>query len=184
MTAILLSSIAAAALGAGLAAAAAQHDTHGEKGRPAASFAIPAALQAEHEELHRDLAAITKLPGKTGTAAQRVAKLLHAHFTSEEEFALPPLGLLVPLARGPVSPNMAKITAVTDRLKAEMPRMLEEHKAIVGALGELEQAGKAEGHGEATAFAHKLKLHAANEEQVLYPAAILVGEYVKLKSAK
>lgn len=184
MTAILLSSILAAALGAGLAAAPAQHDAHGEKAKPAAAFPIPAALQAEHEELHRDLAAVAKLPGKTGAAAQRVAKLLHAHFKSEEEFALPPLGLLAPLARGPVTADMAKVTALTDRLKADMPRMLEEHKAIVGALGELEQAGKAEGRREATAFVHKLKLHAGNEEQVLYPAAILVGEYLKLKSSK
>jgi len=29
------------------------------------------------------------------------------------------------------------------------------------------------------AFAEKLRLHAAIEEEVLYPAAILVGKYVK-----
>jgi hypothetical protein len=31
-------------------------------------------------------------------------------------------------------------------------------------------------------FAEKLKLHAKNEEEVLYPAAILVGEYLKLQN--
>ena len=30
-------------------------------------------------------------------------------------------------------------------------------------------------------FADKLILHAQNEEEVLYPASILVGEYLKLK---
>jgi hypothetical protein len=30
-------------------------------------------------------------------------------------------------------------------------------------------------------FAEKLMLHAKTEEEVLYPAAILVGEYLKLK---
>jgi hypothetical protein len=30
-------------------------------------------------------------------------------------------------------------------------------------------------------FTHKLKMHAQNEEEVLYPAAILVGEYLKLR---
>ena len=31
-------------------------------------------------------------------------------------------------------------------------------------------------------FAGNLKQHAQTEEEVLYPAAILVGEYLKLKS--
>jgi hypothetical protein len=30
-------------------------------------------------------------------------------------------------------------------------------------------------------FAEKLTLHARNEEEVSYPTAILIGEYVKLK---
>jgi len=30
-------------------------------------------------------------------------------------------------------------------------------------------------------FAENLKLHAKTEEEVMYPAAILVGEYLKLK---
>jgi hypothetical protein len=33
----------------------------------------------------------------------------------------------------------------------------------------------------ACSFAEKLALHAQTEEEVLYPAAILVGEYLKLK---
>ena len=54
---------------------------------------IPTALKAEHEKLHADLAAATKLPGKTGEAAKHVAAVLHEHFVSEEQFALPPLAL-------------------------------------------------------------------------------------------
>jgi hypothetical protein len=30
-------------------------------------------------------------------------------------------------------------------------------------------------------FAEKLKLHAKTEEQILYPTAILIGEYLKQK---
>jgi len=40
----------------------------------------------------------TRLPGETGHAAKRVAAVLHEHFLSEEEFALPPLGLLGPIS--------------------------------------------------------------------------------------
>jgi len=107
--------------------------------------------------------------------------LLDAHFKSEEEFALPPLGLLRPLAEGRATPAMRDVVALTDRLKAEMPRMLREHSALVSALEELDAAAKAERHPEVRGFVDELTAHAQTEEQVLYPAAILVGEYLKLK---
>jgi hypothetical protein len=144
-------------------------------------FEIPAAIQVEHEKLHADLSAATKVGGKTGPAAQRVAEVLHDHFLSEEEFALPPLALLGPIAAGGVTPEMRSIIALTDRLKAEMPRMLSEHKTIVQALDELRRAAQAEGRAEVSRFVEELTAHAQTEEQVLYPAAILVGEYLKLK---
>jgi hypothetical protein len=142
---------------------------------------IPAALQAEHEELHEELLDLTKAGGKTGQAAAAVAKALHAHFEKEEELAMPPLGLLRELAEGAVRPEMAKVVGLTDRLKRELPAMLKEHEAILVALQTLAEAGRQEGKPQAEHFARKLQLHAESEEQVLYPAAILVGEYVKLK---
>ena len=143
--------------------------------------AIPAALKAEHEKLHADLSAATRLPGQTGQAATRVAAVLHEHFLSEEEFALPPLGLLGPISEGRMTPDMQDVIALTERLRAEMPRMLAEHNAIVEALKELGRAATAERHPEVSRFVDELTAHAQNEEQVLYPAAIVVGEYVKLK---
>ncbi len=142
---------------------------------------IPAALKAEHEKLHTDLSAATRLPGQTGQAAKRVAAVLHEHFLSEEEFALPPLGLLGPISEGRATPDMQEVIALTDRLKAEMPRMLTEHNAIVEALKELRRAATAERQPEVSRFVDELTAHAQNEEQVLYPAAIVVGEYLKLK---
>jgi hemerythrin superfamily protein len=62
--------------------------------------------------------------------------------------------------------------------------MLQEHKAIVVALDNLKTAAKEENKPEHAHFAVKLTLHAQNEEEVLYPAAILVGEYLKLKLEK
>jgi hypothetical protein len=62
---------------------------------------------------------------------------------------------------------MRDVVALTDRLKADLPRMLDEHKAIVAALEELARAAEADGHPEALRFAEKLTLHAQNEEEVL-----------------
>ena len=99
----------------------------------------------------------------------------------EEEFALPPLGLLSLLAQGKVDHTMTTILGMTDRLKAALPDMLREHKVVVTALKKLIGAAKSEKKPEHARFAEKLMLHARTEEEVLYPAAILVGEYLKLK---
>jgi iron-sulfur cluster repair protein YtfE (RIC family) len=142
---------------------------------------IPSALKVDHEKLHADLSAATRLPGRTGQAAKQVAAALHDHFVSEEEFAMPPLALLAPIAEGRATAEMRSVITLTDRLKSEMPRMLDEHKAIVQALHELGLAARAERHPEVSQFVEELTMHAQTEEQVLYPAAILVGEYLKLK---
>ena len=142
---------------------------------------IPDSLKAEHVELHEQLARAIKAGGKTGEAARAVEGVLHPHFLKEEEYALPPLGLLSSLAEGNVTPEMRTVTAMTDRLKADLPHMLQEHKAVAAALEKLKAAAKQEGKPEHALFAEKLMTHARNEEEVLYPAAILVGEYVKMK---
>jgi len=59
--------------------------------------------------------------------------------------------------------------------------MLREHKAVVTALKKLMTAAKKEKKPEHARFAEKLALHAKTEEDVLYPAAILIGEYLKLR---
>lgn len=155
-----------------------------EAAAPASGLQIPRAVETEHQELHAELAKAIQTGGKTGAAANAVAKLLHPHFVKEEEFALPSLGLLSSLAAGTVSPEMGNVTAMTDRLKTDLPQMLAEHRAIVGALQNLIAAAKAEKKPESLRFAEQLQLHAQTEEQVLYPAAILVGEYVKLRLGK
>jgi Hemerythrin HHE cation binding domain len=141
-------------------------------------FEIPQPLQVEHEALHATLVKATKESGAVGEAAREVARLLHPHFVREEEFALPPLGLLAQLVREGASGEMAEVLAMTRRLKAELPEMLAEHKQIVGALDKLRAAARKAARADIELFAEALALHAQTEEQVMYPAAILVGELV------
>lgn len=143
-------------------------------------FSIPYSMQAEHEALHADLEKAIASGGETGAAAKVVAHVLHAHFESEEKYALPPLGLLPALAEGKISHEMTQVLEMTDTLKAELPRMLEEHKVIVDALQKLIKAASQEQKTEHVHFAEKLMLHARNEEEVAYPTAILIGEYVRM----
>lgn len=143
-------------------------------------FTIPIPLKLEHEELHTQLANATKLGGRIAEAAKQVAKTLHPHFISEEEFAIPPLGILPLLAENKISSDMKEVLIMTNRLKAELPKMLEEHKMIVAALDNLIQIANEENNQYIVLFAERLKLHAKTEEEVTYPTAILIGEYVKL----
>lgn len=55
---------------------------------------IPESIELEHGELHEQLYKGIKEGGKVAEAAKAVAELLHPHFEKEEEYALPPLGLL------------------------------------------------------------------------------------------
>ena len=147
-------------------------------------FQIPKSIELEHEELRTHLDRLTKAGGQTGEAAKSVEKVLSNHFGKEEKYALPPLGLLVPLSQGKFEPAMAEVLKLTDKLAAEMPVMLSEHKDLIAALRKLAEAAKAENRAEGVRFAEELTMHAQGEEEITYPAALLVGRYVKSKLAQ
>ena len=142
---------------------------------------IPKLLKSEHKKLYAELVRATKAGGKTGGRAKAVAKILHDHFVKEEEFALPPIGLMAALGGGKVDGEMRSVFAMTDRLKAELPKMLRERKAIVTALKKLRAVARREKKPGHARFAEKLMHHAKTEEKVFYPAAMLIGEYLSLR---
>ena len=162
----------------------ASSESQGADVKQGAQLTIPRSIKAEHEELHAGLAAAVRAGGKVGAAAREVEELLHQHFAKEEEYALPPLGLLPALAEGTEPRAASDAVLMADRLKASLPQMLREHKAVGAALERLDRAARDENKPEHSRFATELMLHARSEEEVLYPAAVLVGEYLKLKLKK
>lgn len=141
----------------------------------------PVSIRTEHEEIHSRLVALTGMTGAVGAAAKELAAALHPHFVREEEIALPPLALLAPLAAGKVPGGMDQALVMADTLKKEMPRMLAEHKTIRAATDRLRKAAEQEKHADGLAFAKALAQHAQMEEDVLYPAAILVGDLIRAR---
>ena len=141
---------------------------------------IPQSLKSEHEVLRNMLNYICHMPGKTGKTAKSIAAFIHSHFNKEEEYALPSLGLLPMLAESNVSIEMLPVIEMTDELKLHLPEMLSEHEKIDKLLKNLIKASESEKHPEASIFARELMLHAKTEEEVIYPAAILIGEHLKL----
>lgn len=168
---------------------AASRVAHGQitpqKDRPVhtAAFPIPESLRREHEEIHHRLEEATRAPGAVGEAARALAEVLHPHFVREEQIALPPLALLAPLARGETSAALREVLPMTDSLRAELPRMLEEHKAIRAATLRMGEAARTAGNADVAALADALVLHAQSEEELFYPAAIVVGDLVRARMA-
>ena len=152
----------------------------------AAGVAIPASVQAEHAAIHAALVEATHAPGRVGAAAKELAEILHPHFVREEEIALPPLGLLRPLSEGRDIPEagIVDVLAMTDALKRELPRMLEEHVRIRAAVENLRVAARAENSAKEEQLAQDLALHAQGEEELLYPAAILVGDLIRARQER
>jgi len=144
-------------------------------------IAIPQSIRIEHEALRQALTAATREPGELGSTARRVARLLEPHARKEEAFALPPLGLVADIARGEFTPEMAEVLPYTCWLQDNLDNMLAEHRMLRAALAEFLEAARAGGHVEHASFAAQFIDHARLEEEVLYPAAILVGHYVRLR---
>jgi hypothetical protein len=147
-------------------------------------FDVPKSMRIEHDKLHSDLTELTRAGGQTGEAAKVVAEALDRHFAKENEYALPPLSLLVPLSQGKFECNMAEVLKITDKLEAEMATMLSEHKDIVTALQKLTDAATAENKPAGVQFAEHLNAHAQTEEEITYPTALLIGLYVRVKATK
>jgi Hemerythrin HHE cation binding domain len=144
---------------------------------------IPSSLKLEHEALHEMLRTAMREPGELGDVAKALGKLMHLHFVKEQKYALPPLGLLGALANGELRADMSNVLAMTERLRVEMPGMLREHKAILAMLGKFSAVASRANKTQYADFASRLTQHAQIEEQVSYPAALLVGEYVRSKLA-
>jgi hypothetical protein len=169
------------------AAAHAQTGSHAQH-HPGESKAVtlktPASIAAEHRELHEMLERASKEGGALGTAAQRLEDALAPHFRREEEIATPPLALLPALASGEATAQMRAVLPMTQALERELPQMLQEHQVIRAAAGEFRKAAETAGRADYVRFSDQLAAHARQEEEILYPAAVLVGRYVARTAPK
>ena len=144
---------------------------------------VPLSLSKSHEELRHFLAGADRERGRLGEEMRKVARLLAPHCQKEESFAMPPLGLLPRLARGEFNADMSRVLAHADWLRSNLPALVAEHRMITDAAEQLLQAAREEKRADCAEFAEKVIQHARLEEEVVYPAAILIGEYLKLRLA-
>lgn len=157
--------------------AAGSHEA-GPEPRGHGLIATPRSIATEHHELHETLERATSEAGELGAAARELERVLAPHFAREEQIASPPLGLLAALAHGPATVRMRAVLPMTEALERELPQMLREHEGIVEAAARFRAAAERSGRQEYVRFADHLAAHARQEEEILYPAAILVGRHV------
>ena len=143
---------------------------------------IPPSILEEHEALRAALAQVSAEPGELGEAGRALAATVGPHFVKEEELALPPLGLLPALAAGEDVPDPARIIELASRLEAELPTMVEEHREIGAAIEVLIQAAEAANRPEYAGLGEEILHHARSEEEITYPAAIVVGRYLQTRA--
>lgn len=139
---------------------------------------VPDSLRARHEAFHAEFIQATKEAGKIGDAARRIEQLGSAHFANAKD-VFPPLGLLPRLAMGKVTPEMGEAISIAKKLRAGLPQIHGEHRELLAGLKKLGEAAKDEGKTDYVRFAERLTLHIQEEEEVLYPTVLLIGEYVK-----
>lgn len=143
---------------------------------------VPSSIQKEHGYLLAEIGKLTLLEDSTGKVAIKLNELMHHHFQEEEDYVLPPLGHLQLLAEGKIPPQSEEIIGLSERLKEQLNHMIAEHQLIKAYTEELVQVAMRENHPEVIALEEKIGKHAALEEEVLFPAAILIGEFLKLKT--
>ena len=151
--------------------------------RAAQQLAIPESLRARHQSFHAEFVAATQDPGKVGDAARSIETLATTHFARATD-AFPPLGLLPRLAAGEMTPEMGDVVANAEDLRARLPQIRREHHELVVGLQRLAQAADDEGKPDARRFAEALILHIQEEEEILYPAVLLIGDHVKTQLAR
>ncbi|MFZ1806300.1 MAG: hemerythrin domain-containing protein [Cyclobacteriaceae bacterium] len=142
---------------------------------------VPSSIRVEHESLLDQINAITLFQDSTGFVATEIEELMQHHFAEEEDFVLPPLGLLPLLASGKIPEQSKEVIQLAEKLKSQLTHMTLEHQMINALMAQLKEVATQENHPEVIDFESTVHKHAVTEEEVYFPAAILVGEYLKLK---
>ena len=143
---------------------------------------VPSSIQKTHNYLLEQIHKMTLYEDSSGRVALKIEDLMKHHFKEEDDFILPSLGLLPSLANGLLPAQSKEVILLSENVKSMLNHMSAEHQLIEAFIEELKQASEKENLPEIIEFEKEVKQHASSEEEVYFPAAILIGEYLKLKA--
>jgi len=136
----------------------------------------PMSLILEHEKQTAEINKAIQSGGKTGMIAQALLEVNTEHVRKEMKFVFPQLSYLPLLAYENIVLEAEEIVRLTDVLRRELATMLAEHRQIIELAQQLRDAAEQEGKRDQVKFADDLVLHVEMQEEIVYPAALLIGE--------
>lgn len=149
-----------------------------------ATLQVPQSIRFQHQQIISRLEHFATRKGYEAAAAQKAATFLKEHYAKEEEFVLPPLGLLPRLATGEVSKDMESAIAMADRTKSALNDFQNDHIKITSLMNELIAAGRKKKDGELVRLATRVAAQSLNDIEVAQPTTILIGDYLRQRLAR
>ncbi len=142
---------------------------------------IPGVLLQEHDEIRTELKRAVLEHGPIGEAAKHVARLCLPHLDLEEKEVFPAFAILRQLVLDHWRPEMKQIAPMVFHFSQHSDDLIHQHQKIIAAIENLWEAAYEDGNGEIANFARHLASHERMEDEVLYPALILIGKYLQEK---
>jgi hypothetical protein len=142
----------------------------------------PNSVRLQHQQIIAHLERFTRERGSLGTAAQKAVDFLKGHYAKEEEFVLPPLGLLSALVANQASKaDMEQALKMAEQTKAASNALYADHVQITTLMTELTDAANERNGRELVRLATRVAAQSLNDMEVFHPATILIGEYIRLR---
>lgn len=139
----------------------------------------PNSLLHQHESL---LTKAALLPANGDSSAVNLRELLEYHFSEEEQYVFPVLNILPVLASGKMPEDSVIIAGLVKRFKSNSAKLLAEHQMIMKLMQELR--AKFSGDTSLPELEAALSQHARLEEEILFPAAVVAGDYLEVLGRK
>lgn len=142
---------------------------------------VPPSIKKEHESLLHQIRILAQYPDSTGAIAKKLQELMEHHFAEEENYVLPQLGVMDGLTGEELPLASQEIIKLSEEFRAQRQHLGAEHQMIRAHLTELSLAAKTDSH-DIKNFLQEIERHAAMEEEIFFPASILIGDYLSIKS--
>jgi iron-sulfur cluster repair protein YtfE (RIC family) len=139
---------------------------------------VPGSLLKQHEYL---LLKAKSFLVNNNSIAKELYEVIEYHFNEEEQYLFPVLGILPELAAGNIPEKTDSIIAYAEKFKTNSAKLLAEHQMITKLIGELRLIST-QNDTSLINFEKELLEHARVEEEIYFPAAVVIGDYLKLKS--
>src|SRR5690606_9408480 len=125
---------------------------------------VPSSISQTHIHLLEQIHKMTLHKDSSGRVALKLEALMQHHCKEEEDFILPPLGLLPLFTNDEIPEQHEEIIILSRNVKHQLNHMSAEHQLIEAYIEELKQASNKEQLPEIIAFEAEVVQHATSEE--------------------